>query len=485
MLHAVRRRRTAVAALSLMAAVGGCAAIQAATYPRTNSPTEVDERIPADWDGQEKDPQDSLGGANEALIAKAGTTATWRCPIDGPQRLYGTFLMSGETAHFELTNGAGVHLDQLQRSEDYVTPSIKLIECEIDSSAGSDIFVNLVAGEQSAKLDATLRFGNKVSLVADVQPIAVSKPNGCITIRAKLTDSGGGALIGEGREWYCLVVSPKQEVSRIVLYNDGLHSDGDPGDEWWGAVACGAHTKEEGHYALKIRGRSVVSQREVLRDVVTGFIVQSTGATFCQKPIVTLSDADGDGLTDSIDLACRIEVLEAGRYRILARFRDNAGKCIEILRGDTGEVPPSTLSVTLSVAGEKVVRHGLSGPWVMSDIELFSERNGPVVAAVADSVVVESRNLELFERPPAPSIARVTPGSGPMNGGNEVLFAGEGFLGTTRVLFGALPVPFELRDDSTIAVTAPRRVDGAGAVVSVTVVTKWGTATKADAYTYQ
>jgi len=83
----------------------------------------------------------------------------------------------------------------------------------------------------------------------------------------------------------------------------------------------------------------------------------------------------------------------------------------------------------------------------------------------------------------APTVAAVTPASGPVAGGQAVTVTGTNLTGATSVAFGTAPVTPAGGTDTSLTVTTPA---GAAGPVDVTVVTDGGTSTAsaADRYTY-
>ncbi len=92
---------------------------------------------------------------------------------------------------------------------------------------------------------------------------------------------------------------------------------------------------------------------------------------------------------------------------------------------------------------------------------------GPVTLTVALPVV-------------PPSIASISPSSGPADGETVVTISGANFSSVTEVQFGGIPATFTVQSSTSIVATTPA---GAG-VVDVTVHTTGGSATLIAAYTY-
>ena len=80
----------------------------------------------------------------------------------------------------------------------------------------------------------------------------------------------------------------------------------------------------------------------------------------------------------------------------------------------------------------------------------------------------------------APFVADVSPGQGPLGGGNSVTITGAGFITATQVRFGALASAFTVLSDKQVNATVPA---GSG-TVQVTIITPGGTSTDNVPYTY-
>jgi hypothetical protein len=80
-----------------------------------------------------------------------------------------------------------------------------------------------------------------------------------------------------------------------------------------------------------------------------------------------------------------------------------------------------------------------------------------------------------------PTIAALTPDSGPASGGTAVTIPGTGLTTTQSVTFGGVPAPFTVINDTTLSAVTPPGTAGA---VDVTVTTSGGAATETGGYTY-
>lgn len=119
---------------------------------------------------------------------------------------------------------------------------------------------------------------------------------------------------------------------------------------------------------------------------------------------------------------------------------------------------------------------------VVSD-NLITAVSPPGTGAVAITVSTPTTfsNGSLFQYLTAPTLASLTPTSGPITGGNNVTLSGSGFTGALNVFFGGLPTTFTVLDDGTINAIAP--TVGTPGPISVTVENGGGTST-GQTYTF-
>ncbi len=103
------------------------------------------------------------------------------------------------------------------------------------------------------------------------------------------------------------------------------------------------------------------------------------------------------------------------------------------------------------------------------DASLCSEHVVVTTPAGSSPLAWEDRFLYLATGPRAPTVASVSPRTGPAAGGTQVTITGEGFAAATGVSFGGLPAAFSIKSDSTIIAVAPPASAAAGTVdVTVT-----------------
>lgn len=89
------------------------------------------------------------------------------------------------------------------------------------------------------------------------------------------------------------------------------------------------------------------------------------------------------------------------------------------------------------------------------DANLCSEDVVVTTPAGSSPLAWEDRFLYLATGPRAPTVASVSPHSGPAAGGTRVTITGGGFAAATGVSFGGVPAAFSIKSGSTIIAVAP------------------------------
>jgi len=104
-----------------------------------------------------------------------------------------------------------------------------------------------------------------------------------------------------------------------------------------------------------------------------------------------------------------------------------------------------------------------------SDANLCAEDVVVTTPAGISSLLWQDRFLYVATATKVPTVASITPRTGPASGGTRVTITGEGFAAATGVNFGGAPAAFSIKSDSTIVAFAPPAPQAAGTVdVTVT-----------------
>lgn len=155
----------------------------------------------------------------------------------------------------------------------------------------------------------------------------------------------------------------------------------------------------------------------------------------------------------------------------------------------TASVPALTsfVKVTASAAGWDDVTmtvHGTECTREECSVLVSLDRGPNTINIVVDNGVTEPRTYTIVvtRLPPVPEITGITPGSGPITGGNSVTISGEELSNASSVTFGGETATITANTPTLIQVEAPAHAAG---VVDVVVTSPGGSATAAGAYTYQ
>ena len=132
-----------------------------------------------------------------------------------------------------------------------------------------------------------------------------------------------------------------------------------------------------------------------------------------------------------------------------------------------GGVPAASFTITGDISITAVAPAAPAGP---VDVSVTSAGGTDVTGA-----------FDVFTFVAAPTISGLSPASGPLQGGNQVVISGTDLAAVTSVTFGGIPTYPTAQNDTSLTVTAP-----AGEAVdntSVTVTSVGGAASASYAYT--
>jgi hypothetical protein len=161
---------------------------------------------------------------------------------------------------------------------------------------------------------------------------------------------------------------------------------------------------------------------------------------------------------------------------------------VSTLTPNSGPVAGGTTTITGSgFTGTTQVRFGSltssftvnSGTQITASIPAAAGP-GPVLVTVTTTAGTSNPAPFCYSTSGAPFVADVSPGQGPLAGGNAVTITGTGFTAATQVRFGSLTSAFTVNSDNQVSATVPA---GSG-TVPVTVTTPGGTSTGNAPYSY-
>jgi hypothetical protein len=165
------------------------------------------------------------------------------------------------------------------------------------------------------------------------------------------------------------------------LYDDGLHNDANAGDGVYANTFTS--TAQTGIYTGQVTatGNSIYGGFE--RTSPLSFTISSPDIDFAGDINDVGVDLNGNGLIDKLEFIVPVNVSEANSFLLTATLSDNNDNIIKMLT--TGEVNLSAgpNSLILQVSAENIVKHGVNGPYKLSNITIC-DTNGLIIAVHAD-----------------------------------------------------------------------------------------------------
>lgn len=122
----------------------------------------------------------------------------------------------------------------------------------------------------------------------------------------------------------------------------------------------------------------------------------------------TPRDTNGNGLFDRLDVTVDVNLLSGGFYQWSGRLVDDLGNEIEFV-GNSGFLSTGDTQITFTFDGTAIGANGVDGPYVLTDLLMFSSSSGANL--VASSVAVTAPyDVEQFEGVPerCPATLRLT-----------------------------------------------------------------------------
>lgn len=215
------------------------------------------------------------------------------------------------------------------------------------------------------------------------------------------------------------------------------------------ATITGAATDLDGPYYIAVRSTTLYVTN-LLSNSVTEYDSSVSGN---QAPVREIAGAATD-----INNPLAVSVGPTGSIYV-ANWADNS--ITEYAAGADGNATPSTRIVGADST--------VDGP------------AGVFVDYAGDVYVVNTSGFYAVEFAPTPTIASVSPNTGPTTGGTTITITGTGFGWTTAVTIGGVSVPVTINSATSLTVTTPAHAAGAVDVVATTI---GGTATSASGFRF-
>jgi hypothetical protein len=240
-------------------------------------------------------------------------------------------------------------------------------------------------------------------------------------------------------------------------------------------TSCGGSGKGGGYHTT-----TYTASADVVWDFTATVVSTSVPATGAAVPGFSATDANGNQVYDSGSsafLSLAPGFVPAPRVTgISASQGPAAGGTSVVITGtgftaatgiSFGSVPAVTFTITSDTSITAVAPAAPPGP---VDVTVTSAGGTDAIGA-----------FDQFTFVAAPTITSLSPASGPLQGGNEVVVTGTNLAGVTSVSFGGNPAFPSAQSDTSLTVTAP--AGDAVDATTVTVTSVGGSGSTAYAYT--
>jgi hypothetical protein len=428
----------------------------------------------------------ALGGNDQGLLH-----------VDGNGTLEFSALYSGAGASLEILDPQGNPAPKANLVTTAVGDGSTLEEFQILQPQIGDYTVVLASGTAPAVAEITIQFDNTQTLVVSAAPTSpnLGEP---VQLRASFIGPTGAPTVPTSGGITAKVSAPDAALTplTLTLLDDGAHGDGAAGDGIFGFLVPGTFVSLDGHYPVNASGVIATPQGNIARQGETAFTVDPTSGVILGVSNEQGMDLNQNGKFEFLLIEVDLDLNSDREMSLQAELNDAAGALITQVNVSIPQgLGPALHTVDCVISSDDIARHGEDGPWTLARIRLVDQDAGSLTCSTWPDYTTQAYSIGGFESPVGPRIQSLSKAAGHSTGGDELYVFGSGFEGTVAVRFGASPAQFQVLNETTLKVTVPALLPGAGggstkpAVISatavdVTVDTQWGTYSAPDAYTY-
>lgn len=246
-------------------------------------------------------------------------------------------------------------------------------------------------GEEEFYLTGLVK-GAALSLTADTDR-PYYKVNDPVVIRARLTSPAPptGATVA------AQVALPDNTLVSVVLSDNGGDSDGVANDGIYSGRLT--NTAQSGLYRVLVTA-SRDNPSPFRREALIQTTVSSSVSTFRTPFSSSGKDTDRDGLYNQLVVTARVNVAQAGSYRIVGVLKDKNGKVIDT-RASTVSLAAGLRAVALGFSGERIYANRVDGPFTLSVIRLAEDTGAQLLPLqeLTDAHITAAYAYTRFQRP--------------------------------------------------------------------------------------
>ncbi len=321
--------------------------------------------------------------APEGGAVAAGQTQTQQFTIDASATGATAFTIDYDSGllGYTLTSPSGVTIDPTYVAANPAVAGYAEGDDATQTGNKQDTYViaNAQAGVWTANVTGTAvtePSGSEPYVVSAIEQASgiimpVSSDATAYTLGQSVTLTASPTLNGTpitGATVDATILLPDQTTQNVPLVDNGA------------GVYSGTFTATQtGAYAMTVTGQAGGSTAFSRLGVAVAAVSSGT-ATLSGSYSTTATDANGDGLYDTLTASIGVSVGSAGNYRLTGCITDAGGAVIDTQTRDIA-LPAGTSSVDLDFDGSKIYQHGVDGPYDLTQVSLKEDNDGLLTPA--------------------------------------------------------------------------------------------------------
>lgn len=340
--------------------------------------------------------QDRSMSFSDEIVALGGATASSDVWLDLNTEIAFEVVLEGTDASYDLQTEGGSSILPADREIDAIAGGAFLEQFNLEPPpTGRLRFVLSSGSTTSSRIGYGLRHSNGRRLALSLEPDSI-EPGESLILVASLVDADGHVLVGNDGSFEARLIPPDDDGEPLVLLDDGLHGDGSPSDGIYGGELTGL--ENAGIHSIRVAGRTTLGGELIQRSAITSVEVRSHAATFLGEPVEEAADDDQDGAIDAIRFHQEVVLERDGSFILQANLRDSSLEIISRARLThvNGE-GPGIVNLSLSFPAEAILRHGVDGPYRLTDETVFDVDAGSLRTDAASARQTADYALSDFE----------------------------------------------------------------------------------------
>ena len=152
-----------------------------------------------------------------------------------------------------------------------------------------------------------------------------------------------------------------------MLYNNGLHEDGDAAGGLYGNVFASSDKIGTYTVTITVTGTSSLGN-DFEHKTSLSFIITARGIDFDGDLMDTAIDTNGSCFYKILQFKIPVNVLDPSDYLLTATMEDTTGDRMKLLATGSVGLPPGPNSLVLEITTEEIVTHGIDLPYHLTNI---------------------------------------------------------------------------------------------------------------------